>query len=76
MATRPVHEERLGRIKAAVFENGDDAPKRVVFSRLYKEGEQWRSTSSFAREDLPLLAKVADLVHSHLYTSNGSAQRS
>ncbi|MCA9168467.1 MAG: hypothetical protein KDB23_12410 [Planctomycetales bacterium] len=67
MSSRPVHEIRLGRIKAAIFENGDDAPNRVTFSRLYKDEETWKSTSSFTREDLPLLMKVADRVHSHLY---------
>ena len=27
---------------------------------LYKDGDQWRGSASFTREDLPLLAKVAD----------------
>ena len=52
---RPVHQVRIGRIKAAVFENGDNAPRKVQFTALYKEGEEWRGSESFAREDLPLL---------------------
>lgn len=66
---RPVHQVRIGRIKAAVFENGDDAPRKVQFTALYKdkESDQWRGSRSFAREDLPLLIKVADRVHSYLY---------
>ncbi len=32
--------------------------------RLYREGGQWRSTHSFRRNDLLLVAKVADLAHS------------
>ena len=64
---RPVHQVRIGRIKAAVFENGDNAPRKVQFTALYKEGDEWRGSASFTREDLPLLAKVADQVHSYLY---------
>ena len=67
MFKQPVHEIGVGRIKAAIFENGEDAPNRVLFSRLYKDGESWKRSSSFTREDLPLLMKVADRVHSHLY---------
>lgn len=70
---RPVHQVRIGRIKAAVFENGDDAPRKVQFTALYKDGDEWRGSASFTREDLPLLAKVADQVHSYLYEQNGSA---
>jgi hypothetical protein len=73
MATKnkPVHQVRIGRIKAAVFENGDDAPRKVQFQALYKDEEdQWRGSQSFTREDLPLLIKVADRVHSYLYEKN------
>ena len=36
---RPVHQVRIGRIKAAVFENGDNAPRKVQFTALYKKFE-------------------------------------
>ena len=40
----------------------------VTFSRLYKpEGEQWHNSTSFGRDDLLLLAKLADRVHSWIY---------
>ena len=68
---KPVHQVRVGRIKAAVFENGDDAPRKVQFQALYKDEEdKWQGSQSFAREDLPLLIKVADRVHSYLYEKN------
>ena len=56
-----------------LFEIGDDAPRKVQFTALYKDGDEWRGSASFTREDLPLLAKVADQVHSYLYEQNGSA---
>ena len=63
---KPVHEVRLGFIKAAVWRNETESGVRynVTFSRLYKDGEQWRSTESFGRDDLLLLGKVADQTHS------------
>ena len=63
---RPTHEVRLGSIKAAVWRNDTEAGVRynVTFSRLYKEGDQWKSTESFGRDDLLLLGKVANDAHS------------
>ena len=69
---KPIHQVRIGRIKAAVFDNGEDAPRKVAFTALYKDGETWKGSQSFTREDLPLLAKVADQVHTYLYEQNGS----
>ena len=40
--------------------------KRLV-SRIYKDGDIWKSTESFGRDDLLLLAKVADKVHSWIH---------
>jgi len=63
--TRPTHEVRLGSIKAAVWRNQTETGVRhnVTFSRLYKDGEKWKSTDSFGRDDLLLVSKVADQAH-------------
>ena len=64
--TKPINEVRLGSIKAAVWRNETESGVRynVTFSRLYKDGDQWKSTESFGRDDLLLLGKVADQTHS------------
>ena len=70
---KPVHEIRLGRIKAAIWANQTDNGIRhnVTFSRLFKpEGGDWQDSSSFGRDDLPLLAKVADRVHSWIFAES------
>lgn len=76
---RPVHEIRLGRIKAAIWENETDNGIRhnVTVSRLYKDGDQWKDSTSFGRDDLPLVAKVVDHAHSWIFeqgaeSGNGS----
>lgn len=59
----------MGRIKAALWANTTETGVRynVTFSRLYKDGEDWRDTDSFGRDDLLLLAKVADRAHSWIF---------
>lgn len=74
--TKPIHEVRLGYIKAAVWKNETEAGVRynVTFTRLYKDGDQWASTESFGRDDLLLLAKVADQTHSWICAQNQEEQ--
>jgi len=72
---RPVHEVRLGRIRAAVWENETQNGIRhnVTLSRLYKDGDQWKDSASFGRDDLPLVMKVADLVHTWIFQQASAA---
>ncbi len=72
---RPVHEVRLGRIKEAIWENETQNGSRhnVTLSRIYKEGEQWKDSSSFGRDDLPLIAKVVDQAHTWIYENTGGS---
>jgi hypothetical protein len=63
----PVHEIRLGSVKAAIWAHETEAGLRhnVTVARLYKDAEgRWKSTDSLGREDLLLAAKVLDLAHS------------
>ncbi len=65
----PVHEVRVGRVRAAIWENDtQNGPRHnVTISRLYKDGEAWKDSTSFGRDDLPLVAKVTDLAHSWIF---------
>ena len=67
--SKPVHEVRLGRVKAAIWANETDSGVRhnVTITRLYKDGDEWKTSTSFGREELPLVAKVADLAHTWIY---------
>ena len=66
---KPIHEIRMGRIKAAIWQNETDGVTRynVTFGRLYKDGESWNQTESFGRDDLPVLSKVADQAHTFIF---------
>jgi len=73
---RPTHEVRLGRIKAAIWKNETENGPRfsVAITRLYRTDERWESTTSFGRDDLPLVAKVADMAHTWIYQQNGERE--
>lgn len=73
---KPIHEVRLGTIKAAIWKNDTESGVRynVTLSRLYKDGEEWKSTDSFGRDDLLLLGKVADNAHSWICQQSQQSQ--
>ena len=76
---RPVHEVRLGRVKATVWANSSENGLwySVQVGRLFRDEErqQWRTTDGFHREDLPLLIKVVDRVHTWLYEQGERNER-
>ena len=75
---KPVHELRLGRIRAAVWLNETENGPRynVQISRLYKDkADKWKDSSSFGREDLPLVGKVADLAMVWIYENPAAAEK-
>jgi hypothetical protein len=63
---KPVREFRIGRLKAVCWANETEHGVRhnVTVCRLYRDGDQWRTTESFGRDDLLLLAKILDRAHS------------
>ena len=68
---KPVHEIRLGKMRAAIWGHSNDSGEvwfSVTFSRLYRDGSQWKDSTSFSRDDLPIVAKVADLAHAWIWT--------
>ncbi len=69
---RPVHEVRLGKVKAAIWKNETDNGLRfgVTFSRIYKTENGWETSMSFGRDELPLVGKVADMAHTWIYQQN------
>ncbi len=73
---RPVHEVRMGRIKATIWENDtrEGIRHNVSLSRIYKDGAAWKDSTSFGRDDLPLVAKVADLAHTWVYDNGKTSE--
>jgi len=78
MAKNSAHNIRVGRIKAVIWANETSAGVRhnVQLQRIYRtEGsEEWQTSVSFGREDLLLVAKVADRAHSWICKQRQSAE--
>ncbi len=80
---KPQQQLRLGRLKATIWANETSNGTRfsVNFSRLYRvevpdgtsdDANGWRETSSFNRDDLLTLCKLADLAYTYIHTQAGS----
>ena len=66
---RPTATVRIGAVKAAIWQNqaGDRIRYNVTLSKSYRDAEgQWKTTHSFGRNDLLVLAKVANQAHSRI----------
>ena len=68
---KPVHEVRLGKIKAAIWANESERGIRynVTVSRIYKDGDEWKSSESFGRDDIPLVIKALDRAHDFMFAA-------
>lgn len=65
---QPKHQIRITCVKASIWENFTESGIRynVSFTRLYKDGDQWKYSDSFSRDDLLVLSKVADQAHTYI----------
>src|SRR6516165_7570693 len=67
---RPAQTIRYGRLKAAIWrQESDKGPwYSVAFARSYRDqADNWQSSGSFGRDDLLVLAKLADQAHSWIH---------
>ena len=65
---KPVSKIAIYPVTAALWKNdGKNGPwYSVTLEKTYKEGDSYKSSSNFGRDDLLTLAKVVDLAHSEL----------
>jgi hypothetical protein len=72
---RPVHEIKLGRIRVSIWCNQhdrQDAWFSVSISRFYRDGDEWKTTNSFSRDDLPLVSKAAEMAYAWIWNTKGT----
>ncbi len=73
----PVKTFRLGRISAAVWRNITDGKTffNVTFARTYvDDAKNYHDTDSFGRDDLPLVAKLANQAHSFIFEQRADSK--
>ena len=71
---KPAAKFRMGRISATVWENqGENGPwYSTTILRSYKDGDTWKTTPSYGRDDLPLVEKVAARAHAWIFQQQQS----
>ena len=75
MSKRPIHEIRYGLIKVSVWRNHTKSGERFSTSvvRLYKDGDTWRESGRFGRDDLLVVAKALSEAHTWIYAEGKNA---
>lgn len=69
---KPEKVFRIGSVSASVFVNevdGDGGTRRirnVNLQRRYRDGEEWKSSTSFGLSDIPSALRVLQLAQQHV----------
>lgn len=69
MPTRPIHEIRRGLIKVRIWRKRtrDGVRHTVSLTRLFRNGDSWKESTRFGRDDVPLMRAVLDEAHTWIY---------
>ncbi len=69
MTTRPIHEIRRGLIKVYIWQKRtrDGLRHTVSVTRLFRNGDLWKESTRFGRDDIPLMRMVLDEAHTWIY---------
>ena len=69
MPRRPVHEVRRGLIRARIWQKRTRSGARhtLAVTRLFRNGDTWKESTRFGRDDIPLLRLVLDEAHTWIY---------
>lgn len=77
---KPERLFRIGAISASVFvnevdgEGGKRTVRNVNLQRRYKDGDEWKSSSSFSLSDLPAAIAVLNLAFEHLASQEAAIE--
>ena len=69
MTRRPLHEIRRGLIVARIWRKHTRSGVRhtVTVVRLFRNGDVWKESSRFQRDDIPIVRLVLDEAHTWIY---------
>ena len=72
---------RIGSVVASIFVNdlqtdgGKRQVRNVTLQRRYRDGDEWKSSTSFGLADLPSAVRVLQLAQGHVERSEAEAAR-
>lgn len=73
----PVKKIRYGCICAAIWANQSENRKvwfNVTVTRSYMDGDQWKDSSAFRLDDLPIVTKVVDKAFDWIWEQSAPAE--
>jgi len=72
MPRKPVHEIRRGLIKVRIWRKRTRSGLRhtLAVTRLCRNGDVWKESSRFGRDDIPLLRLLLDEAHTWVFRNS------
>ena len=69
MKRPPIHEIRKGLIEVRIWrkKTRDGLRHTVTVTRLFRNGDSWKESTRFGRDDIPLIRLVLDEAHTWIY---------
>ena len=73
MPAKPAFELRRGLIKVRVLRKRTKSGQRhtVTVVRLFKDGDAWKESARFGRDDIPVVRLVLDLAFVWIHQNSG-----
>jgi len=72
MPRKPIHEIRHGLIRVRIWRKRTRSGLRhtLAVSRLFRNGDVWKESSRFGRDDIPLLRLLLDKAHTWIFRNS------
>lgn len=69
MPVQPIHQIRKGLIKVRIWrrKTRDGLRFTVTVTRLFRNGDSWKESTRFGRDDIPLMRLSLDEAHTWIY---------
>lgn len=69
MPRQPIHEFRRGLIKIRIWKKRTRSGLRhsVAVTRLFRDGDVWKESARFGRDDIPLIRLALDHAHTWIF---------
>jgi hypothetical protein len=76
MAQKPAKKIQLGSIRATIWENASDKGAswfNVELTRSYKDGDEFKDSTSFSHNDLPVVSKAIDFAYQWIWNQKAKS---
>jgi hypothetical protein len=76
-SNQPVHKIRHGSVSASIWQQETEKGSlfNVTFQRSYKQGDTWKNSSSFGRNNLLVVSLIAARAYEWIASQDRSAKR-